>query len=267
MQLAQFYWVPRRPWLQIGLAVFCGLFVVALEAIAWVKGRAGWTNFLALSIWFFIGPLVFADRPLYAIAHGVLTTVRTMGTPARIPLADAEIQRERYWRLRWSEGRRRVHAIVPAYPPLLALIEQGLTNAPDAPRTRREAERLISAAALVKSSPLVPAVSIYFVAAMALAIWLNHPLFLFPLVALPFFSPSPTVDGYLLLTPDALYVARPDTAPVQIPFGDVTEVVSRGRNQGLIYTRHPDCPQLTVNRYQATDLLRRLEHLAPTKQM
>lgn len=250
-----FYWTPLRRWVVPAWTAFLVLVIVALWALTLDNRALDWPN--PLLFWLILWPPSrFIARRFWAISHGVLTNGARGPAVSLIPLSQAELCGKR---LSWPEGRSHKQADLPSDPRFIALVETALADCPEgAPRSEKAAAQILSAV-YTPSGTSRRAVAAYILVAAGIAagIWLNQPLCLLPMAAIPaLLAHEPS--RYLVLTPDSFWIAETDREPICIDRNRIK--VEIYDSKAYVYTPHPDFPRFKLNRFKSTDLLRRLQY-------
>lgn len=259
--------VRRHPW------VIPTLLVISLILFMWGLALAGnkawWIHF-----WIMLQATMVAEeiRGLpFVLSGGVLGVPSWQGQMRYIPLAMVDATATpSHWRLEWTERNRRKQVKIRRDPALDRLLESGLTAARQQaatgvllPDTERQAALDIAVATPILGASRVWmtlfAVGIIGMLTLGgLALWLDQPAFLLPLVLLPYLYARYSYRSRCVLTADGLFMTAPGSEAVRIPLSDVVEVSSSFRSVAVIRTSHPDFPAIRVNEHQSLDLLRRL---------
>jgi hypothetical protein len=261
-----FLWKPQHRFVLPLQLILMLLGIGAMWVISQEEPRSHlWMTYLYMLLW---APWlqVYSGPSLRIVADGVLISISQFGAAEYVPLATAELTRRgAYWQLRWPRGRTwaRIRLKVDPDLPLERAISESRARAAEGlplPRTEQEAAKAVPVGTLSRPAPtpaMWGAIGGYL-ALLALAIWLNQPLFLLPAVALPLLLRPYMPPRRAVLTRSGLWVTGPDQLPARIAPEAVSFAADPGRGATHFHTQHPDHPVLRLHTYQSTALIGRL---------
>lgn len=252
-----FHWQQRFPWVKYLLPPLTVVVIAGLWAASVTDDSRLWLSQIGLMNLVFF-PHWLLTHSLYVLTDRAFVVHNRFGQPTWVPLATAElITRGARAVLRWKDGRRRPTLALPRA--LTPAVKAALTHVPpDSPTTGKAAAQTLAVGLPLVEHRWMWGVIGGILLLFGLAIWLNQPLILLPLVALPYLVQRYSDDWALVLTETDLWLVARKAPAVQVPRTAITGVAPANRASVTILTTLPDLPRIQAAEYQSADLIRAL---------